>query len=62
MLGELASQDSTATLGGSGTIVLTATRSLNASVAGSGSILYAGDPASVSTTTPGEGVIVPIAE
>jgi hypothetical protein len=62
MLGELASQDATATLGGSGTIVLTATRSLNASVTGSGSILYAGDPASVSTMTPGEGVIVPIAE
>lgn len=62
MLGEIVSRHATATLGGSGTIVLTATQSLTASVTGSGSILYAGDPTHVSTSIPGDGVVVPIAE
>jgi hypothetical protein len=31
-------------------------------VAGSGSILYAGNPAFVAASVPGDGVVVPIAE
>jgi hypothetical protein len=61
-LGELVSRDAIATLGGSGTIVLTATKSLKAWVTGSGSILYAGNPASVAASVPGNGTVVPIAE
>jgi hypothetical protein len=62
VLGEVASRDAIATLGGSGTIVLDVTRSLRAWVTGSGSILYAGDPAMVTASVPGDGVVVPVAE
>jgi hypothetical protein len=62
MVGEVLSRDVTATLGGSGTIVLTATKSLKAWVLGSGSIIYAGNPAVVDASVPGSGVVVPVAE
>jgi hypothetical protein len=62
VLGEVASRDAIVTLGGSGTIVLDVTRSLKAWVTGSGSILYAGDPAVVAASVPGDGVVVPVAE
>jgi hypothetical protein len=62
MVGEVLSRDVTATLGGSGTIVLTATKSLKAWVLGSGSIIYAGNPAVVDASVPGTGVVVPVAE
>ena len=62
MLGGVVSRNATATLGGSGTIVLTATKSLKAWVTGSGSILYAGNPAVVTSSVPGNGVVIPVAE
>jgi hypothetical protein len=62
VLGELVSRHAIATLGGSGTIVLTATKSLKAWVSGSGSILYAGDPSEVAASVPGSGTVVPVAE
>ena len=62
MLGEVLSRDVTATLGGSGTIVVTATRRLKAWVTGSGSILYGGSPAVVTSSVPGSGEVVPVAE
>jgi hypothetical protein len=60
MVGGLVSRHATATLAGSGTIVLTATKSLTAWLTGSGSILYSGDPAEVATSA-GDGIILPIA-
>jgi hypothetical protein len=62
MAGELLSRDATATVSGSGTIVVNATKSLNASVTGTGSILYAGNPAHVTKSVPGVGAVVPIDE
>jgi hypothetical protein len=46
-----------AAVGGSGSIFVTATRSLNASVSGSGAIVYAGDPPSVTKSVTGSGAI-----
>ncbi len=47
------------TLQGSGTITLFADQSLNASIPGSGSIRYSGDPAKVSKNVSGSGTITP---
>jgi hypothetical protein len=43
---------------GSGRIVVTATRSLDASIPGSGTIVYLGHPAHVTTTVTGSGAVV----
>jgi hypothetical protein len=49
----------TAVVSGSGRIVVTATRSLDASVSGSGAIFYGGDPTKVVTSITGSGAVVP---
>jgi hypothetical protein len=46
-----------AVVGGSGTIFVTATEALDASVPGTGSVLYAGNPASVTKNVTGTGAI-----
>lgn len=48
-----------ATVGGSGRVLVTATDSLDASIAGSGAIMYAGSPAHVTTHVTGSGAVVP---
>lgn len=58
-LGGLTARDVTATISGSGTIVVRATRSLHASVSGSGAIFYAGRPGVVTTSVTGSGTVVP---
>jgi Putative auto-transporter adhesin, head GIN domain len=58
-LGGLTSRDARVTLSGSGRAVVTATRSLNALVTGSGVIQYGGHPAHVTTSVTGSGVIIP---
>lgn len=57
-LGGLAAQDVRATLTGSGRIVVTATRTLVASIPGSGTIVYGGHPSHVRTTVTGSGAVV----
>jgi hypothetical protein len=57
-LDQLASHDVTAVVSGSGRIVVTATRSLDASVPGSGAIFYSGDPTKVTTSVTGSGAVV----
>jgi hypothetical protein len=56
-LGELVAADAYAVLNGSGRITLTATKSLNASVPGSGSIVYGGSPSAVTKSVTGRGTI-----
>jgi hypothetical protein len=56
-LGELAARDVHAVMNGTGQIVVRATRTLDASVAGTGSILYSGSPARVRTNVTGTGVV-----
>jgi hypothetical protein len=46
-----------AVVSGSGTIFVTATQSLNASIAGSGTIMYAGNPQDVTKSVTGSGAI-----
>jgi len=58
-LDQLIARDATASIPGSGTIMLSATRSLNASVPGSGTILYHGNPHHVTTRVTGSGTISP---
>jgi hypothetical protein len=58
-LGELTSRDARVAVGGSGTILVNATRSLDASVTGSGVVAYFGGPASVTTHVTGSGTVVP---
>jgi hypothetical protein len=48
-----------AVVSGSGEIVVTATASIDASVPGSGSILYGGDPSHVTKSVTGSGEIIP---
>ena len=55
----LVALDVHAVVGGSGRILVTAKRSLNAAVAGSGVILYGGNPPKVTTRTTGSGAVVP---
>jgi hypothetical protein len=57
-LGGLVASDVRAVLGGSGRIVVTATKSLDATVTGSGAIFYRGDPAQVTTSVTGSGVVM----
>ena len=57
LLSGLVARDATASIDGSGSIVLTATRSLDASIPGSGTIVYAGNPAQVTKSVPGSGTI-----
>jgi hypothetical protein len=59
LLGQLLARDVKAALSGDGTITLAATHSLNASVPGSGTILYRGNPPHVTTTVSGNGTIMP---
>jgi hypothetical protein len=56
-LNRLIARDATASIDGSGSIVLTATHSLNASISGSGTILYTGNPAQVTKSVTGSGTI-----
>jgi hypothetical protein len=53
----LVAKDAAATVSGDGTIMVTATRSLIASVSGTGSILYGGSPARVVPRITGSGTI-----
>ena len=57
LLRQLVARDAKAALSGDGSIMLTATRSLTASVSGSGTILYGGTPAHVTQTVTGSGTI-----
>ncbi len=59
LLGQLIARDVKAALGGDGSITLTATNSLKASVLGSGTILYSGNPPHVTTTVTANGTITP---
>jgi Putative auto-transporter adhesin, head GIN domain len=56
-LQELIARDVAATLSGSGRLQVHATRSLDASVPGSGVIMYDGEPTSVTSDVSGSGVI-----
>lgn len=57
LLSQLIAGDATASINGSGSIVLTATHSLDASISGSGTILYAGNPTQVTKSVTGSGTI-----
>ena len=46
-------------IGGSGSIFVTATQSLDAKVPGSGAVLYSGNPAKVTTSITGSGAVTP---
>jgi hypothetical protein len=48
-----------AVIGGSGSIFVTATQSLDAKVPGSGAVLYSGGPAQVTTSISGSGSVTP---
>ncbi len=57
-LTRLIANDVRASVGGSGSIFVTATRSLDALVSGTGSILYAGNPRDVTKNVTGTGTII----
>ena len=57
-LSELTARDARAVVSGSGRILLTATESLNASVPGSGAVVYAGNPAHITTSSSGSGAVI----
>jgi Putative auto-transporter adhesin, head GIN domain len=57
LLSGLITRDATASIDGSGSIVLTATHSLDASISGSGTIRYTGSPAQVTKSVTGSGTI-----
>lgn len=57
-LGQLAARNVQAVMNGTGRIVVTATRTLDASVAGTGSILYFGKPARARTNVTGTGAVI----
>lgn len=57
-LRELVARDASAVISGNGSLMLTATRRLDASVSGSGTIVYSGDPAHVTRTVTGAGTII----
>ena len=57
LLSRLIARDATASINGSGRIELTAAHSLEASIAGSGTILYTGNPVQVSKSVSGSGTI-----
>lgn len=56
-LDELVAADVYAVLDGSGQVAVTATRSLNASLPGVGSIVYGGHPSDVTKSVTGQGTI-----
>ena len=58
-LGHLVARSARAVVSGSGRIDVTATSSLDASVSGSGAIMYSGYPARLATSVTGSGVIIP---
>ena len=58
-LGNLVARDVTAALGGTGHLHVHATRSLEATVSGTGTISYGGNPATVSQSVTGTGSIAP---
>jgi Putative auto-transporter adhesin, head GIN domain len=58
-LDQLVAHDALAILSGSGRIVITATRSLDASLTGDGVIQYQGNPARLDTSVTGSGAIIP---
>jgi hypothetical protein len=57
LLRQLIVRDATAALSGDGSIMLTATRSLTAMVSGTGTVLYGGNPPSVTKRVTGSGTI-----
>jgi len=57
LLTRLIARDATASIDGSGSIALTATHSLDASISGSGAIFYTGNPAHVTRSVTGSGAI-----
>jgi hypothetical protein len=59
LLGELVAQDAKALVSGSGELEVHATRVLDATVSGSGTIAYRGDPATVTQQVTGSGAIFP---
>jgi hypothetical protein len=58
-LNQLLARDVHAVLPGSGLIQVTATTSLDAAVAGSGAIMYGGNPQQVITSVTGSGAVIP---
>ena len=58
-LGSVVASAVQAVVSGSGEIVVTATQSLDASVPGSGSIVYGGNPSDVTKSITGSGAIIP---
>jgi hypothetical protein len=58
-LGQLTARDARVAVSGSGRAAVTATRSLAANLSGSGMIQYGGNPAHLSTSVSGSGVIIP---
>jgi hypothetical protein len=57
LLAKLIARDATASIDGSGSIVVTATHSLDANISGSGTILFTGNPAQVTKSVTGSGTI-----
>ena len=58
-LAELVARDVHAVVSGSGRILVHPTGSLDASVPGSGAVMYVGNPASVTSSVTGSGAVVP---
>jgi hypothetical protein len=58
-LGDLPARDVQAVVSGTGRVVVKPSRTLDASVLGTGSIVYRGDPAEVTTSIRGTGVVAP---
>jgi hypothetical protein len=56
---QLTADDAHAIVSGSGLIQVTATRTLDAAVPGSGAIFYDGNPAQVTTSVTGSGAVIP---
>jgi hypothetical protein len=59
LLRQLIARDAKAALSGDGSIMLTATHSLTATVSGTGTVLYGGNPPRVTQTVTGSGTITP---
>ena len=59
-LGGLTAREVDASVAGSGMIAVTVTESLNATVSGSGAILYGGNPPHVLTNVTGSGAVTPV--
>ncbi|WP_028063932.1 GIN domain-containing protein [Solirubrobacter soli] len=57
LLRRLVARDANVALAGNGTIMLTATRSLNAKLSGTGAILYGGNPPHVTQSVTGSGTV-----